>query len=179
MDIASRLTLFRDYLGLTNSELCEKTRIPRPTLSQFLSGRNKRLSDNLAARIHEGYPNLNMMWLLFGEGDMLVNPNIEISEGKFDQKSAGSEKQNLSNQQVRQHEQRSLFDSDSEPNQKKDNEDDHLEVFRRESRMEITVHEQPETTSPTVKANPSKLVNHIMVFYTDGSYDEFRPVKRL
>ena len=167
MDIASRLVEFKNYCGLTNSEFCDMTNIPRPTLSQFLSGRNKRLSDNLAARIHEGFPNLNMMWLLFGEGDMLIDQSLEMISKNPLKENDGNTKDE------RQHEhstdgQQSLFDQDMEPvsAEKK-------EVFK--EKKEVSV-DAPYAT--VVRASTSKMVNHIMVFYTDGSWDEFRPIKR-
>jgi hypothetical protein len=51
-------------------------------MSQILNGRNKRVSDELIAKIHQTYPQLSVLWLLFGEGDMCGNENIEISEPK-------------------------------------------------------------------------------------------------
>lgn len=82
MDIVDRLVAYRDYIGLTSSQFADKAGIPRPTLSQFLNGRNKRMSDDMTAKLHTAFPDLNILWLLFGEGDMVTAANIEISEGK-------------------------------------------------------------------------------------------------
>lgn len=82
MDIVDRLVAYKDYTGLTNSQFADRAGIPRPTLSQFLNGRNKRLSDDMTAKLHAAYPDLNVMWLLFGEGSMVNDENIEISEPK-------------------------------------------------------------------------------------------------
>ena len=82
MDIVDRLVAYKDYTGLTNSQFADRAGIPRPTLSQFLNGRNKRLSDDMTAKLHAAYPDLNVMWLLFGEGSMVNDANIEISETK-------------------------------------------------------------------------------------------------
>lgn len=87
MDIVDRLVAYRDYIGLTSSQFADKAGIPRPTLSQFLNGRNKRLSDDMTAKLHAAFPDLNILWLLFGEGDMVTSANIEISEGKNTEKS--------------------------------------------------------------------------------------------
>ena len=78
MDIAARLIAFKDWTELSNSQFADQAGIPRPTLSQFLNGRNKRLSDDLTAKLHAAFPMLNVMWLLFGEGDMLTDPNIQF-----------------------------------------------------------------------------------------------------
>ena len=89
MNIVSRLIQFKNSTNLTSSQFADKAGIPRPTLSQFLNGRNKRLSDDLIAKLHLAFPQLNVLWLLFGQGDMLVNENIEISEGKNGEISGG------------------------------------------------------------------------------------------
>lgn len=70
-NIAIRLKRFLEYKGLTNSQFADICGIPRPTLSQFFSGRNKKISDLLIGQIHGAFPELSVMWLMFGEGEML------------------------------------------------------------------------------------------------------------
>lgn len=69
---AIRLKSFLEHTGMTPSQFADSCGIPRPTLSQLLSGRNKKLSDQIVAPIHRRFPELSVLWLLFGEGDMLV-----------------------------------------------------------------------------------------------------------
>lgn len=73
MDIVSRLKRFITYLGLPNSTFADRAHITRPTLSQILNGRNKKISNELIAKLHEAFPTLNIMWLMFGDGDMLAS----------------------------------------------------------------------------------------------------------
>ncbi|MCM1483292.1 MAG: helix-turn-helix domain-containing protein [Muribaculaceae bacterium] len=80
MDIVARLKVFINYLGIPVTQFADNCRIPRPTLSQLLNGRNKKVSDELIGKIHDTYPELSVLWLMFGEGDMLHKKNIEISE---------------------------------------------------------------------------------------------------
>lgn len=70
MDIISRLHSFISALGIGTSQFADAAGIPRPTLSQILNGRNKKISNELIEKIHKAYPSLSIMWLLFGEGDM-------------------------------------------------------------------------------------------------------------
>ena len=80
MDIVSRLKLFLQESGIAYSQFADNCEIPRPTLSQLLNGRNKKVSDEIIAKIHRAYPALNIMWLMFGDGDMLVpNANSDAS----------------------------------------------------------------------------------------------------
>lgn len=80
MDIVSRLKKFISYLKIPVTQFADSCGIPRPTLSQLLNGRNKKVSDELISKIHEVYPSLSVLWLMFGEGDMLHQENIKISE---------------------------------------------------------------------------------------------------
>ena len=73
MDIISRLKSFLEQAGISNSQFADTCDIPRPTLSQLLNGRNKKVSDEVIGKIHRAYPTLNVMWLMFGDGEMLLN----------------------------------------------------------------------------------------------------------
>ena len=53
MDIVSRLKTFINYLGIPVTQFADNCRIPRPTLSQLLNGRNKKVSDELIGKIHD------------------------------------------------------------------------------------------------------------------------------
>ena len=80
MDIVSRLKEFINYLAIPVTQFADTCKIPRPSLSQLLNGRNRKVSDELIGKIHEAYPELSVMWLMFGEGTMLFNSNIKTSE---------------------------------------------------------------------------------------------------
>lgn len=82
MDIVDRLKIYIEHLGIASSQFADAASIPRPTLSQLLNGRNKKVSNEFITKIHEAYPALNVVWLLFGSGDMESAENIQISEAK-------------------------------------------------------------------------------------------------
>lgn len=172
MDIVSRLIKFRDYTNLSNSQFADKAGIPRPTLSQFLNGRNKRLSDDLAAKLHTAYPNLNMMWLLFGEGDMLNDGNIEISEGKKLQNELDFTHKDIDTQFIRSS--NGLFSSEQAPQpiQKKELQ---KEDFTSEEKNESRLSDKRESLVSAFRSNPAKTVQYVMVFYTDSSFEVFHP----
>ena len=70
MDIVDRLKLFMSQLGMSSSQLADTASIPRPTLSQIITGRNKKISNEIFSKLHDAFPELNMMWLMFGDGQM-------------------------------------------------------------------------------------------------------------
>lgn len=80
MDLINRLKHFMSSSNVTISQFADKCGIPRPTMSQLINGRNKRISDEVINKIHNAYPNLSILWLMFGEGSMESASNIQTSE---------------------------------------------------------------------------------------------------
>lgn len=69
-NVAERLKTFIESRDLSYSQFADMCGIPRPSLSQLLTGRNKKISDILVGQIHNVFPELSILWLLFGEGPM-------------------------------------------------------------------------------------------------------------
>jgi len=80
-NVSIRLKHFMTVSGLTPSVFADNCGIPRPTLSQLLNGRNKKISDVLVGMIHKAYPRLSVLWLLFGEGEMLTPEVLKEASG--------------------------------------------------------------------------------------------------
>lgn len=76
-NIAIRLKFLISELGINSSVFADNCGISRATLSQLLTGRNKKMSDVLIGQIHKAYPNLSILWLLFNEGNMWVHDTGE------------------------------------------------------------------------------------------------------
>lgn len=150
MDIVERLNLFLDRIGVSKSQFADSCGIPRPTASQILSGRNKKISDEIIAKIHSIYPQLSIMWLMFGEGTMFVE---------------GSEP-NLS----KAHE-NSIFDSniDSSAGFANVSEEEEPDVPSHVSGNNGVFVKQPFEK----KSFQSKQITKIVVFYSDNSFEEF------
>lgn len=70
MDLVSRLKHFLDLQQISVTQFADVCGIPRPTASQLLAGRNKKVSDEIISKIHQCYPDLSIMWLMFGEGEI-------------------------------------------------------------------------------------------------------------
>ena len=80
MDLVSRLKQYLTLRGIGITQFADECDIPRPTASQLLAGRNKKVSDEIIGKIHFTYPDLSVTWLMFGEGDMSTEGNIATSE---------------------------------------------------------------------------------------------------
>jgi len=100
MDLVSRLKHYLDSRQISITQFADECGIPRPTGSQLLAGRNKKVSDEIISKIHSAYPNLNIVWLMFGEGNMMTDGNIEISEPQISPVSASAHQQSPINQQI-------------------------------------------------------------------------------
>jgi transcriptional regulator with XRE-family HTH domain len=76
-DIAFRLKLIREKLGLKQKDFAEKLNVSGPTLSDLEKGKYKPRYE-LFYHISKEY-NVNLNYLLFGEGEMFVSPAGEIA----------------------------------------------------------------------------------------------------
>ena len=62
------------YTGLNSKQFSEKLGMQRPQiLYDIVSGKTRRISEKLAIKILSVYPEINRVWLLTGEGEMLKN----------------------------------------------------------------------------------------------------------
>ncbi|MDE7437963.1 MAG: helix-turn-helix domain-containing protein [Muribaculaceae bacterium] len=166
-NVAIRLKGFMDAMELTNSQFADQCGIPRPTLSQLLTGRNKKISDVLVGQIHSAFPRLSVLWLLFGEGDMLVpDPNSTSlpSEGddlfteEFTNAINDTDKLKYSNL-------KGLTEVKNTP-QSAVNNLNNLDLKNLELQREIE----------KMRKNPRK-VTQIMVYYDDSTFETFYPGK--
>lgn len=71
--VALRLKSLIEALGLSDSQFADRCSISRSTLSLILSGKNKKISDVMLGQIHDAFPDVSILWLLFGEGDKFKN----------------------------------------------------------------------------------------------------------
>lgn len=96
MGIINRLNIFINKLGKTSSQFADEIKLPRPSVSQILNGRNKKISNEVIERIHQTYPSLNISWLLFGEGSMLISDtSLPYPDTTTKQPSSSSQQQTV------------------------------------------------------------------------------------
>lgn len=98
MDLVNRLKFFMDSNKIAISQFADTCSIPRPTMSQILNGRNKKISDELISKIHTAYPNLSVLWLMFGEGEMTIDSNTSFSGAENNPNPAKRDNQLTDNQ---------------------------------------------------------------------------------
>lgn len=176
MDIVTRLKMFLDQMGISNSLFADTCDIPRPTLSQLLNGRNKKVSDEVIGKIHRAYPSLNVMWLMFGDGEMINSGNEQAQAA-----DKMSDSSNASGGHVDEMGQRAIsFDDDeslgyrtaSKPTQRMATPTTVNEAIQSIMRSSTAGRAQRGAASPDAR----RVIN-IMVFYNDGRFEEFGPAQ--
>ena len=173
MDIVNRLKLFMDSESIGSTQFADACKIPRPTLSQILSGRNKKISDEVISKIHEAYPRLSVLWLLFGEGPMSTNANNEISEPQNGGYIDFSSPQNTDTANVtnasQSHENDDVFASEKIIDSSLFDEGD-------QNPLGVQLPLTPVASHPiSIAADGNKSIVNIMVFYSDNSFQSFVP----
>lgn len=165
LNVAIRLKGFIESEGLSHSQFADRCGIPRPSLSQLLSGRNKKISDVLVGQIHKAFPQLSVLWLMFGEGSMLVE-DANIGQTASSQADLFSEIQDFSGNPSVQNK----FENVSALNQMQiapklsdyKQVDVDLKIVELQKQIDV------------LKKNPRK-VSHITVYYDDSTFETFYP----
>lgn len=185
MDIVSRLKTFINYLGTPVTQFADSCAIPRPTLSQLLNGRNKKVSDELIGKIHDTFPDLSVLWLMFGEGDMLHNKNIEISEPQNSSLFGYSQLQTAEKEPTTQ-----SIDFDHEFTPDAPNKfSNHIPATDNRNNSGATLDFGKDTASESnsnkttqisparisFNADETKKIVNIIIYYSDNSFESFIP----
>ncbi|MGN0237794.1 MAG: helix-turn-helix domain-containing protein [Lepagella sp.] len=167
-NVAIRLKGFIESRGLTHSQFADTCSIPRPTLSQLMSGRNKKVSDLVVGQIHKAFPELSVLWLLFGEGEMIDNSaNSSQTVGEkslFDDEIP--ELMGVSPSTPT----RSNVSGLNTPSQVAQN----IDYKRVDYESKIA---ELQMQIDKLRANPRK-VSHITVYYDDSTFETFYPQAR-
>lgn len=169
--------MFLQHAGISNSQFADTCDIPRPTLSQLLNGRNKKVSDEVIGKIHRAYPSLNVMWLMFGDGEMLLNgsaaPSLEADPMSGVTASHESRLEDLGQRGA------ISFDDDapvgyrspSKPSQRMATPSTVNEAIQNIMRSNIAANRNTRGGS----SPEARRVVNIMVFYSDGRFEAFEP----
>lgn len=179
MDIVTRLKEFINHESVAITQFADNCRIPRPTLSQLLNGRNKKVSDELIGKIHEAYPQLSVLWLMFGEGTMLHEEKIETSEPqKAPVFTFGASQQSDFNEITPQIDFEKNF-SENEANSA-ENISEGIPGLN-STPIDVTAETNiPSDSKSAISFNPyaKKRIVNIIVYYDDNSFESFVPGQR-
>lgn len=205
MDIVSRLKTFIDYLGIPYSAFADQAQITRPTLSQILNGRNKKISNELISKLHAAFPSLNILWLMFGDGDMIIGnvpgaenlnaqgavnvtqqvggtQRAESSHGfdinlfDIDEGASRGVKMPVSSvNSAPELTENKVVDASQKPGMHNASMSENSEKKKEKSFWDDISSENTIVDERKFGVGANKSVSYIMVFYSDNSYEMFRP----
>lgn len=71
MDSSARIERLVDHYGVSLTEIAKRTGLPPQRLYDIASGKTKSFSDQVSKGITSLFSDLNPLWLLTGDGNML------------------------------------------------------------------------------------------------------------
>ena len=77
MSIKDRFKMVMDREKLTAGAFAESIGVAQATISHILGPRNKYPSTEVILRLHQRYNDINLEWLLTGQGNMSNNPDSQ------------------------------------------------------------------------------------------------------
>ncbi len=150
MTIIDRLKLILERVNLTPGNFADKIGVAPATISHILSGRNKYPSAEVMLRLHETYPDIDLNWLLTGEGTLVKDDPDSMFTG-------------------------SLFgDNAINPAQRTIESEN-----RKENALESAKNDDNVVVKQEIiyKEKPARNIAEIRIFYDDGTYETFTPNK--
>lgn len=215
MDIIARLNEFVNSNKITPSQFADKLGIPRPSMSQILSGRNKKISNEFLSKLHYAYPDVDILWLLFGEAPMAIQseqpnalansatdnqstttePGINKSEPTlFDDNGLSEADASYANIQTGTTDTvcESVIEdlgksapyfhvvvapdpSASQPQSQNIVHSPNNASIQTDAHAEDEVNDAEKTAYPTPTTQQSNRIESIIVYYTDKTYEVFKP----
>ena len=138
---------------LTAGAFAESIGVAQATISHILGPRNKYPSTEVILRLHQRYNDINLEWLLTGEGEMSNTPDSSIESG-FDYPLFAENAVNPS--EVTSHAEN-----------------------RKEIASETPVNAPKEIVKQEIiyKERPPRKITEIRIFFDDNTYETFKPEK--
>lgn len=151
-----RIKRFIETQNMTASGFANVIGVQRSSVSHILSGRNKPSLD-FVLKLKEHYPDLNLDWLLFGIGPILMSKSFEREKGQL-QNEIDFDKSVV----------KKNTDSAEKPYSEKEKTPNSKEHFENSDNDKMT---------ENLKESRNKGLKKVILFYGDGSFEEFNPTK--
>lgn len=165
-----RIRAVMDYAQMTQQDFASRLGISPASLSSIFTGRTNPSQKQVMA-IHQAFPEINISWLMFGEGEMIVS-----SSSSEHQEAVSPQPQSMvSESPVTPQVQRSLFDA--EPVAPAHTAAVQQPVVHSAQRESFGSYRQTPSAIQMVKNvdKPSRKIKEIRVFFDDGTYESFVP----
>ena len=155
-----RIKRFIETQNMTASGFANVIGVQRSSVSHILSGRNKPSLD-FVLKLKEHYPDLNLDWLLFGTGPILMSKNYE-KENRHVQNEIEFDK--------------SVMKKNPESSKKPYTVGDQ-KVEKNQTPIEVLPNSNDDKMTEYEVVNSKKDLKKVILLYQDGSFEEFNPTK--
>lgn len=165
-----RLQQFLDAENITQAQFAAKVKVAPASISHILAGRNKPGYDFIRNTI-QAFPDLNVVWLITGQGKM------------YSQSSPSPNSLSNSDTISKEVDRNSIFPEDDSGNGLLFPEESNvstppeshipLQLHDQIPNIQFSTREQPPV-SATQQTVRQRKASRIMVFYDDGTFQEFR-----
>lgn len=145
-DFIKRLEFLMEHFGLNASAFADKINVQRSSISHLLSGRNKP-SLEFVMKVIDLFPELNLYWLLDGKG-FFLKKNEEATIPNFEGNAPAPIPKKVVDQP------RSLF-------------------YQEENNENRETHFSSSANLFSQKSH-GKIIDKIVLLYTDGTFDEYK-----
>lgn len=161
MGIKERFKMVMDREQLTAGAFAESIGVAQATISHILGPRNKYPSTEVILRLRQRYTDINLEWLLTGEGSM-SNNNLNYTENRNSKETNEDLDYPLFAENV--------VDTPKAPT---------ISENRKEmvSETSKTLYKEPVKQEIIYKERPSKKITEIRLFFDDNTYEIFKPEK--
>ena len=159
-----RLLKFLNKEQLSSARFAEVIGVQPSSISHILSGRNKPGFDFIY-KILTNFPSINAEWLITGKGTMLKDDNRQGN--LFADEFAASNKTDSDKNRVN-----TGYDMPEEEEQvKKERSDTNVNL----GASNLDYKRNPDSESTVTDVTGGRIVEKIVVFYTNKSFDEYSP----
>lgn len=161
--------------NMTQQEFAQTLDLSPASLSSIFNGRTNPTNNHVQA-IHRCFPNINVNWLMFGEGEMYCDPqlhspslptqkNDSSSSGILDETTGGSSDDSIYNKE--------RLANSGEINLSQDRIEDHAPC--RTNSIAAEVNSGSQIIRETIKYidKPQRKITEIRIFFDDGTYEVF------
>ncbi len=168
-NFVNRLEFLLQHYEFTASTFADKIGVQRSSLSHLLSGRNKPSLD-LIMKIYDAFPELNLYWLLKGEGvytDKNSTSTAAVSPSLF------SETNEITSRSI------PVEISKSSPLETVEQPVESSKINSKIEADEIAAEEKTAAMNPPKtdlkKICSTREIEQIVIFYKDGSFSNYLP----
>ncbi len=177
MDIRDRIKLIMEREGLAAGVFAENIGVAQATVSHILGGRNKFPSMEVILKLHKRYNDINLEWLLTGNGPMsnagMDSARAEGDGGNDTARAAAASPAGVNAGELA-FETPSLF-AENRFNQANGTTG---AENREENGLETPVEATKEIVKQEIiyKEKPPRKITEIRIFFDDNTYETFEPV---